>query len=353
MRLSVLALVLALLPAALLPAQESRRHDVPGVPTAGPIIDVHRHGTWPGSEAAPYRAQMLEEMDANGVVLAVLSITEPRGIEDWVDAAPGRFLAGPMLPCSRNLSEPRHYCFPDNEGWADLAWLRAEAERGRITVLHEVIPSYAGLRIGNPRLAPYLALAAELDLPVGMHTQRGPRIGSPNSTRSRPGCCPEFDPEMGNPALLRPVLEQHPGLRVWLQHVGAGRGDFPPFRDETLALLRDYPNVYVDLSITNGAMPQAQYEASLRRLIDAGFGDRIMFGTDNLPIAPILARIRQVTWLTDAQRRAILYDNAARFFRLDEATIARHHGRGSLGTQNLPDTVNWKIGPILRSRSSK
>ena len=188
MRLSVLVLVLALLPAALLPAQESRRHGVPGVPTAGPIIDVHRHGTWPGSEATPYRAQMLEEMDANGVVLAVLSITEPRGIEDWVDAAPGRFLAGPMLPCSRNLSEPRHYCFPDNEGWADLAWLRAEAERGRITVLHEVIPSYAGLRIGNPRLAPYLALAAELDLPIGMHTQRGPRIGSPNSTRGRPGC---------------------------------------------------------------------------------------------------------------------------------------------------------------------
>ena len=130
---------------------------------------------------------------------------------------------------------------------------------------------------------------------------------------------------MGNPALLRPVLERYPGLRVWLQHVGAGRGALPPFWDETLALLRDYPNVYLDLSITNGAMPQEQYEATLQRLIDAGFGDRIMFGSDNLPLAPTLARMRQVTWLGDAQRRAILYGNAARFFRLDEATVARHH----------------------------
>ena len=128
---------------------------------------------------------------------------------------------------------------------------------------------------------------------------------------------------MGNPALLRPVLEQHPGLRVWLQHVGAGRGDFPPFRDETLALLRDYPNVYVDVSITNGAMPQAQYEATLHRLIDAGFGDRIMFGSDNLPLAPILARFRQIEWLSDAQRRAILHDNAVRFFRLDPPPVAK------------------------------
>ena len=52
-----------------------------------------------------------------------------------------------------------------------------------------------------------------------------------------------------------------------------------------------------------------------------------MFGSDNLPIAPILDRLDRIEWLTRAQRRAILYDNAARFLRLDEETIARHHGR--------------------------
>ncbi|HET8819730.1 MAG TPA: amidohydrolase family protein [Xanthomonadaceae bacterium] len=301
----------------------------PGLPAhaAGPVIDVHRHATWPGSDDAPYRAQTLAEMDAHGVVLALLSLTEPGDVADWVEAAPDRFLAGPMLPCPRNLAEPRYRCFAEGEGWVDIGWLRDQAGRGNVGVIHEVTISYAGLSPANPRLAPYWALAEELDLPVGIHTQRGPGPGAKHSPRQHPGCCPDYDPAMGNPELLRPVLERHPGLRVWLQHVGAGGGDHPPFPEETLALLRDFPNVYVDLAITNGAMPFEQYEATLRQLFDAGFGDRIMFGSDNLPIAMILPRLEQVEWLTDAQRRAILYDNAARFLRLDEATIARHHGR--------------------------
>lgn len=293
----------------------------------GPVIDVHRHASWPGSDDAAYRARTLAEMEANGVVLALLSFTEAGDVEAWVDAAPGRFLAGPLLPCPRNRSEPRYRCFAETEGWVDVEWLRSQAQAGKVAVLHELAPSYAGLSPGNPRLAPYWALAAELDLPVGVHTQRGPGPGAKHSLREQPGCCPDYDPAMGNPALLRPVLQRHPGLRVWLQHVGAGRGGYAPFWNETLALLRDHPNVYLDLSITNGAMPWPQYEAALRRLVDAGFADRIMFGSDNLPIADLLARLERVPWLTQAQRRAILYDNAARFLRLDEETIARHHAR--------------------------
>lgn len=308
-------IILTLLACAAMPAEA--RAD-------GPVIDVHRHATWPGGDDAAYHARTLAEMDANGVVLALLSLTETSDVAAWVEAAPGRFLGGPMLPCPRNLSEPRYRCFAEHEGWVDLAWLRTQAAAGKIAILHELTPSYEGISTANPRLAHYWALAAELDLPVGVHTQRGPRPGAKHSPREDPGCCPDYDPAMGNPALLRPVLQRHPGLRVWIQHVGAGRGEHGPLWDETLALLRDYPNVYLDLSITNGAMPWAQYEASLRRLIDAGFGDRIMFGSDNLPIADILARLDRVEWLTAAQRRAILYDNAARFLRLDEATITRH-----------------------------
>lgn len=298
-----------------------------GAHAGGPVIDVHRHSSWPDSDDAAYRARTLAEMDANGVVLALLSLTETSDVQTWVEAAPGRFLAGPKVPCPRNLSEPRYRCFPETEGWVDPAWLRRQAEAGKVAVLHEVAPSYAGLSADNPRLARYWALAAELDLPVGVHTQRGPRPGAKHSLREHPGCCPDYDPAMGNPALLRSLLQRHPGLRVWIQHVGAGRGEYAPFWDETLALLRDHPNVHLDLSITNGAMPWAQYEAALRRLVDAGFADRIMFGSDNLPIADILARLDRVAWLTEAQRRAILYDNAARFLRLDEKTIAQHHGQ--------------------------
>jgi hypothetical protein len=40
-----------------------------------------------------------------------------------------------------------------------------------------------------------------------------------------------------------------------------------------------------------------------------------------------IARIEAAPFLTAEQKRDILYDNAARFLRLDEAEIARHHGR--------------------------
>jgi predicted TIM-barrel fold metal-dependent hydrolase len=62
--------------------------------------------------------------------------------------------------------------------------------------------------------------------------------------------------------------------------------------------------------------PPKVYAAEIRRLIDAGFGDRIMFGTDNLPPEPIIERLAAMSWMTRKQRRAILYDNAARFLRL-------------------------------------
>lgn len=130
---------------------------------------------------------------------------------------------------------------------------------------------------------------------------------------------------MGNPALLRPVLERHPGLRILLQHVG------PPgpltFDEETRALLTDYRTVYFDMSIINSTLSPEAHELELKRLIDAGFGDRILFGSDTRPAAPILRRLESIEWLTPGQRRAILYDNAARFLRLDPQTIARHHGR--------------------------
>ena len=281
-----------------------------------PIIDVHRHASWPWSEDAPYRGQTLKELDSNGVAVAVLSIHDYDDVEGWVGAAPNRFIAGIKIPCPRNKAEPRYGCFPASEGWADIGWIEREIRAGRIKAIHELMPSYSGISPANPRLDAYFALAHRYRIPVGIHTQRGPAPGGRHSTRADPDCCPDYDPAMGNPALLRPVLDRYPGLKIWIQHVGSGRGDYGTYWPETLALLKDYPGVYVDLSITNGAMPLSQYEETLARLIDAGFEDRIMFGSDNLPIAPILRRLESMRSISDAQRRKILHDNAARFFGL-------------------------------------
>ena len=63
--------------------------------------------------------------------------------------------------------------------------------------------------------------------------------------------------------------------------------------------------------------------------MDAGFGKRVMFGSDNMVWPETIGRsievIQQAPFLSETQKRDILYNNAARFLRLDKATIERHH----------------------------
>ena len=79
-----------------------------------------------------------------------------------------------------------------------------------------------------------------------------------------------------------------------------------------------HPDVYADMSIVNSVMPEAAHAASLRAFADAGLLDRIVFGSDNMPVGPIIDRLEAVPFLTGDQRRAIYCDNAARFLGLEE-----------------------------------
>jgi hypothetical protein len=59
----------------------------------------------------------------------------------------------------------------------------------------------------------------------------------------------------------------------------------------------------------------------LRRLVEAGFGKRIMFGSDQMNWPEALPRaieaIETADFLGQEQKRDILYNNAVRFLRLD------------------------------------
>jgi hypothetical protein len=291
-----------------------------------PVIDVHKHASWPGADDAVARAALVAEMDAAGVVLSLLHINEPGDVPGWLEAGTGRFIGGPAMPCPPTPQEPFYRCFAETEGWPDLGWLGREMAAGRVGLLGEMLFVYTGVRPDDARMAPYWALAAKHDVPVTVHINRGPPPGV--GPRRDPRCCPAFDGELGNPALLRPVLERHRGLRILLAHVGTGGApDNLPFDEDIEALLKDHPTVYFDMSILNSEAPAETHEAQLKRWIDAGFADRIVFGSDTRPAAPIVRRLEDVAWLTPKQRRAILYDNAARFLRLDERTIRRHHSR--------------------------
>ena len=102
--------------------------------------------------------------------------------------------------------------------------------------------------------------------------------------------------------------------------------------DDTLALLNAHPQVYVDTGVIVYTQSKPTFYRYLQALVEAGFGERIMFGSDQMvwpeTIEVGIKVIEDAPFLSPQQKRDILYNNAARFLRLDEATRARHIALG-------------------------
>ncbi|MFN5243306.1 MAG: amidohydrolase family protein, partial [Novosphingobium sp.] len=90
-----------------------------------------------------------------------------------------------------------------------------------------------------------------------------------------------------------------------------------------------HPQVYLDTGVIVYTQPRPAFYRYLQGLVDAGFGQRIMFGSDQMVWPEAIERsikvIEEAPFLSPEQKRDILYNNAARFLRLDAATIAKHH----------------------------
>lgn len=75
--------------------------------------------------------------------------------------------------------------------------------------------------------------------------------------------------------------------------------------------------------------PRAQFHDALKRMVDAGFEKRILFGSDQMywpdAIGEAIRAIDEAPFLSAQQKRDIFYGNAARFLRLSEAQIAEDH----------------------------
>ena len=177
----------------------------------------------------------------------------------------------------------------------------------------EITSPYLGSPPHAPSLEPYFALAEELYLPVLIHT-----LGLGARTTN-------FSSALGHPLLLEEVLVKHPKLRLYVENAGF------PFLDEMIALMYQYPQVYADLSTITWIIPRAAFHDYLQRLIRSGFRKRLMFGSDQIwwpeSITMAIESIESADFLTEEQKRDILYNNAARFLRLSEEEIARHHGK--------------------------
>jgi predicted TIM-barrel fold metal-dependent hydrolase len=128
---------------------------------------------------------------------------------------------------------------------------------------------------------------------------------------------PKFRGSMGDPLLLEDLLARHPKLRVQIMHAGY------PMIDNTLTLLQASSHVYVDVAGLIWSYPLKEVNRHIERLVDAGFADRVLFGTDQLGWPKLMAYsislIQDADYLTPGQKRDILYNNAVRFLGLDTA----------------------------------
>ena len=95
-----------------------------------------------------------------------------------------------------------------------------------------------------------------------------------------------------------------------------------PFLEETKAILTVYPQVYVDVAAVDWLHPKTEFYNYLKALIDAGFGNRIMYGSDEMiwddSMRLAIQNIENAPFLSEQQKQDIFYNNAAKFFNIKE-----------------------------------
>lgn len=298
-----------------------------------PVIDVHVHAideSWPAGPMCPntfnfaasdpdtkeggngwaqeectpklypaakgeYIKDVVAEMKRLNVTAVVFG--DPTSVQKWRDAAPGRVIPGTS------------FNGPGQQGKrVEIDQLRKEFTTNGFKVMGEIGLQYEGISPSDPSVDKYFALAEELDVPVAIHMGTG-GSGRGNVTM------PKFRGSMGNPLLLEELLARHPKLRVQVMHAGY------PMIDNMLTLLQENSHVYVDVAGLVWSYPLKEVNRYIERLVEAGFEDRVMFGTDQMEWPGLMAYsisiIQNADYLTPKEKRDILYNNAARFLRLD------------------------------------
>jgi predicted TIM-barrel fold metal-dependent hydrolase len=276
-----------------------------------PIIDMHLHADQPPGaisqgDPGPCRpepciqqgsatsgpmetlSETLEIMDKHNIVKGFLSGIDPSVLAEWNKAAPGRFINAPFI------FDPAHM---------DFNMIKQAFEEGKFQGMGEIATELNGMAPNDPKLEPYFALAEKMDVPVLLHCAAiGPYL-------------PSFRSRAGHPSLIEDVVVKHPGLRIYVENCGY------PYLDEMVGLMSQYPQVYGDLSTITWVIPRTAFHDYVKGLVRAGLGKRLMFGSDQMRWPEMIEKgieaIQEADYLTEDQKRDILYNNAARFLRLE------------------------------------
>ena len=250
----------------------------------------------PSANPDEYMRAVLAEYERLNVTAVVMG--DPESVRKWKAAAPSRIIMGTGFTN-----------FGAQGGHVPIEQLRTQYANG-FQVMGEIGLQYEGLSPSDTSVDRYFALAEQLDSPVGIH------MGTGGSGRANVAM-PKFRGSMGDPLLLEEVLARHPKLRLWIMHAGY------PMIDNLLTLLQANSHVYVDVAGLIWSYPRKEVDTYIQRIVEGGFADRVMFGTDQLVWPKLMETsievIDRANYLTPEQKRDILYNNAARFLRLDKA----------------------------------
>lgn len=283
-----------------------------------PIIDMHLHSDWYGR---PFLKEPLtgltsykdEQTYRDSTFWYLKHYHVVRAVTDGVSALSYSNQNSALIITAIGDNNPDSL-----ETWLKNGTLEKWLKEGRYKVLAEFAPQYNGMGPTDENLESYFSLAERYNIPFGIHMGPGP-----------PGAAyigiPKFRMSLGNPLLLEDILVKHPKLRLYVMHAGW------PFLNEMIAALYAYPQLYIDIAVINWVLPVKEFHGYIKRIVESGFGKRIMFGSDemqwpqsyNISVANILSS----NFLTQEQKEDIFYNNAARFLKLSEEEIKKDKGQ--------------------------
>jgi len=279
-----------------------------------PIIDMHVHAfpangekdyygnPSPGDDEEMFQETYKQFREWN-VVKAVVSGSLEH-VEKWKSKdVDNRIIRGVFME-----SPDVAYPYP-GKGGIEIGRFEELVKSGKIEVFGEIGPNYGGTKITDSGYQPYLEICERHDIPVCVHTGgMGPDI-----TLIRP----KARLSLCDPLLIEDVLVKYPNLRVYLAHAGEH------FHEDVLALMNVYPNLYTDVSVLLWVAPTAKRlgREFLAKAKEDGFLDRVMFGSDQMQwphaIGMSIEYLNSLKFLSEQDKRDILYNNAARFLKLD------------------------------------
>lgn len=293
---------------------ENTEHASEATLYTGPIIDMHLHAYAKpspifGQQMPPnpltgksytssasleaHKEECFDIFKKHNVVKAFVS----QHAEDWKKDAPDLILSG------------KGQRFSIDE-------LRQFHTKGQLDIIGEVAPNYQGLLPSDESLIPYFDLANELGIPMAYHLYPG---GPPGGAYF---AYPKTRANQVKPLDLEEILLARPGMKIYIMHAGW------PYLEDMKALMYAHLQVYVDVGVISWALPRAEFHHFLEGLVRAGFGKRIMFGSDQMEwpgtIEEAIEAVNTADFLSLEQKEDIFYNNAASFLELSEEEIASH-----------------------------